>query len=55
MPARSSSLNTTLSFEVSYRPPRLWASGRYDDLLVRTPDGWRIKERTLTGDQPLRD
>jgi hypothetical protein len=23
-------------------------AGRYDDRLVRTPDGWRIAERTLT-------
>ena len=44
-----------VSFEVSYSPPKPALSGHYDDVLVRTLDGWRIKERELTVDQPLRD
>jgi len=44
-----------VSFEVSYVPPKPALSGHYDDVLVRTPEGWRIKERTLVLDQPLRD
>ena len=43
-----------VSFEVSYQPPRTVFSGYYDDLLVKTSDGWRIKERSLTVDEPLR-
>ena len=30
-----------VSFEVSYQPPKPAVSGHYDDILVRTPDGWR--------------
>ena len=44
-----------VSFEVSYSPPKPALSGHYDDVLVRTSDGWRIKERELTIDRPLRD
>ena len=44
-----------VSFEVSYSPPKPALSGHYDDVLVRTPDGWRIKERILTLDTPLRE
>ena len=44
-----------VSFEVSYVPPKPALSGHYDDVLVRTPDGWRIKERELNLDRPLRD
>ena len=44
-----------LSFEVSYQPPKPAISGHYDDILVRTPDGWLIKERALTVDETLRD
>ena len=29
-------------------PPLLTVGGRYEDRLVRTPDGWRIAHRTLT-------
>ena len=44
-----------VSFEVSYVPPKPALSGHYDDVLVRTDDGWRIKERELNLDRPLRD
>ena len=44
-----------VSFEVSYQPPKPAVSGHYDDILVRTPDGWRIKERALTVDESLRN
>ena len=44
-----------MSFEVSYSPPKPALSGHYDDVLVRTPDGWRIKERILTLDTSLRE
>ncbi len=44
-----------MSFEVSYVPPKPALSGHYDDVLVRTDDGWRIKERELNLDRPLRD
>lgn len=44
-----------ISFEVSYSPPKPALSGHYDDLLVRTPSGWRFKERVLTIDESLRD
>ena len=44
-----------ISFEVSYSPPKPALSGHYDDVLVRTPDGWRFKERVLTIDRSLRD
>ena len=44
-----------VSFEVSYSPPKPALSGHYDDVLVRTPDGWRFKERVLTIDSSLRD
>ena len=43
-----------VSFEVSYSPPKPALSGHYDDVLVRTPDGWRFKERIMTLDVPLR-
>lgn len=44
-----------ISFEVSYSPPKPALSGHYDDVLVRTPLGWRFKERVLTIDESLRD
>ena len=36
--------------DVTTRPPTLTASGYYEDLFVRTSDGWRIKNRTLHSD-----
>ncbi|MAW62388.1 MAG: hypothetical protein CL473_00225 [Acidobacteria bacterium] len=39
-----------LLMDVTTRPPTLTASGYYEDLFVRTPDGWRIKHRTLHSD-----
>ncbi len=44
-----------VSFEVSYSPPKPALSGHYDDVLVRTADGWRFKERVLVIDESLRD
>jgi hypothetical protein len=44
-----------ISFEVSYVPPKPALSGHWDDIYVRTPGGWRIKDRKLTINQPLRD
>ena len=44
-----------VSFEVSYSPPKPALSGHYDDVLVRTADGWRFSERVLVIDEPLRD
>jgi hypothetical protein len=42
--------NDMLVVEVA-EPPRLIATGRYDrSVVVRTPDGWRFKSRTLTVD-----
>ena len=43
-----------VSFEVSYSPPKPALSGHYDDVLVRTSDGWRFKQRVLTIDESLR-
>jgi hypothetical protein len=34
------------------RPPQLINTGRYDDELVRTPDGWRFTARTVEMDSP---
>lgn len=44
-----------VSFEVSYSPPKPALSGHYDDVLVKTPDGWRFKERIMNLDTPLRE
>ena len=44
-----------VSFEVSYVPPKPALSGHWDDIYVRTPDGWRIQDRKLTINQALRE
>ena len=31
-------------------PPKMLGSGVYDDIFVKTPDGWKIRNRTLTAD-----
>nr|ADI23206.1 hypothetical protein [uncultured Gemmatimonadales bacterium HF0770_11C06] len=36
--------------DVTTRPPTMTASGYYEDVFVRTSDGWRIKHRTLHSD-----
>ena len=44
-----------VSLEVSYVPPKPALSGHWDDVYVRTSDGWRIQDRKLTINQPLRE
>jgi len=39
-----------LLLDVTSRPPTMVASGYYDDVFKRTPDGWRIRHRTLHSD-----
>jgi hypothetical protein len=29
--------------------PHRWYGGEYEDALIRTPDGWRIRRRVVTG------
>jgi hypothetical protein len=36
-----------LLLDVTVRPPAMIASGYYEDVFVRTTDGWRIQRRTL--------
>lgn len=43
-----------LLLDVTSRPPTMVASGYYDDVFTKTPDGWRIKHRTLHGDGAAR-
>lgn len=38
--------------DVTTRPATTVFTGYYDDLFVRTPDGWRIKRRTINRDTP---
>jgi hypothetical protein len=38
--------------DVSARPASIANTGTYSDALVRTPDGWRFKSRTIKGDAP---
>jgi hypothetical protein len=40
--------------DVTTRPPTMTASGYYEDVFTRTPDGWRIKHRTLHSDPAAR-
>ncbi len=36
--------------DVSTRPPSIVAEAKYDDQLVKTPDGWRFKKRVTKAD-----
>jgi hypothetical protein len=36
--------------DVSQRPPAIAATAKYSDVLVKTPQGWRFKQRTTSGD-----
>lgn len=36
--------------DVTTRPSTITSTGYYDDEFVRTPDGWRIKHRTINRD-----
>lgn len=37
--------------DIASRPPAIATVARYDDLLVKTPQGWRFKQRKTRGDQ----
>ena len=43
-----------LLLDVTSRPPTMVASGYYEDVFTRTPDGWRIQHRTLHSDGAAR-
>ena len=34
------------------KPAAIISTGTYNDTLVRTPEGWRFKTRTIKGDAP---
>jgi uncharacterized protein (TIGR02246 family) len=36
--------------DISAKPPAIAAAAHYDDVLVRTAQGWRFKSRATTGD-----
>ncbi len=38
--------------DITTRPATFVFTGYYDDEFVRTPDGWRIKRRTINRDVP---
>jgi hypothetical protein len=48
--ARGSSYMLTLETKEKGGKPEVTAFGKYEDKLVKTPDGWRIKERVWRGD-----
>lgn len=39
-----------LLIDVSARPPAIGSAARYTDSLVKTPQGWRFKQRATKGD-----
>jgi hypothetical protein len=39
-----------LLIDVSVRPPVIGSAARYTDSLVKTPQGWRFKQRATKGD-----
>jgi len=41
-----------LLVDVSVRPPAIAAAAKYDDQLVKTPQGWRFKKRVTKGEGP---
>ena len=41
-----------LLVDVSVRPPIITAAAKYDDQLVKTPQGWRFKKRVTKGEGP---
>jgi hypothetical protein len=49
--ARGSSYMIGISIKEKGGKPTLDGMGKYEDVYVKTPDGWRIKERIWTGDQ----
>lgn len=40
--------------DVSVRPPAIASTAKYTDSLVKTPQGWRFKQRATKGDAPPR-
>jgi hypothetical protein len=38
--------------DAGVKPAAILSTGAYNDTLVRTPDGWRFKTRTIKGDTP---
>lgn len=38
--------------DVGVRPPVIASAAKYDDQLVRTPQGWRFKKRATKGEGP---
>jgi hypothetical protein len=41
-----------LLVNISVRPPVIATAARYEDTLVKTPQGWRFKSRTTRGEGP---
>jgi SnoaL-like domain len=41
-----------LLVDVSVRPPAISSAAKYEDQLVKTPDGWRFKKRVTKGEGP---
>jgi len=41
-----------LLVDVSARPPVITAAAKYEDQLVKTPQGWRFKKRATKGEGP---
>lgn len=38
--------------DVGTKPPSIVSTGMYTDVLVKTPNGWRFKNRQVKGDAP---
>ena len=38
--------------DVGTKPPAIASTGMYTDVLVKTPNGWRFKNRQIKGDAP---
>ncbi len=49
--ARGSSMMMGVSVKEKGGKPTIDLMGKYEDVYVKTPDGWRMKERIWTGDQ----
>lgn len=41
-----------LLVDVSVRPPAITTAAKYEDQLVKTPQGWRFKKRVTKGEAP---
>jgi hypothetical protein len=41
-----------LLVDVSVRPPAITTAAKYEDQLVKTPQGWRFKKRVTKGEGP---